>query len=249
MKNKLLIVLFSLPVIFIVGGCKKGGSSGIFKSQSDSVSYLVGEQIAQDFKQRGFDINPDLLAKGYKDMMKDDKHLLINEKDKMKVLGDFQAKQQKKEEEKTMKAAQENKKKGQDFLEANKKKEGVKETPSGLQYKIIKEGTGAFPKPTDKVTVNYRGKLIDGKVFDASYDRGEPVSFPLNQVIKGWTEGLQLLKPGGKAELYIPSDLAYGDRGAGQTIPPGSTLIFEVELIKVEANKPDYAKKQNQPKK
>ena len=123
--------------------------------------------------------------------------------------------------------------KGEKFLAENKTKEGVKTTASGLQYKITKEGTGKSPAATDTVLVHYEGKLLDGSVFDSSIKRGEPISFPLNRVILGWTEGLQLIKEGGKATLYIPSKLAYGPRGAGGAIGPDETLIFEVELIKI----------------
>jgi FKBP-type peptidyl-prolyl cis-trans isomerase len=122
---------------------------------------------------------------------------------------------------------------GKAFLENNSKVEGVKTTGSGLQYQIIKEGEGASPKPTDMVKVHYTGTLIDGTKFDSSVDRGEPAEFPLDQVIKGWTEGLQYLKVGGKAKLWIPSELAYGDRAAGPIIKPGSTLVFEVELLEI----------------
>lgn len=124
--------------------------------------------------------------------------------------------------------------KGETFLKQNSKLEGVKTLPSGLQIKMVSEGTGRQPKATDTVVVHYRGRLIAGTEFDSSYKRGEPATFRLNQVIKGWTEGLQLLKEGGKAELYIPSDLAYGARGAGGSIGPDETLIFEVELIAVK---------------
>ena len=124
--------------------------------------------------------------------------------------------------------------KGEKFLAENKTKEGVQTTASGLQYKIVKEGTGRSPKATDKVLVHYEGKLLNGSVFDSSIKRNEPISFGLNQVIPGWTEGLQLVKEGGKAILYIPSKLAYGSRGAGGVIGPDETLIFEVELLKVQ---------------
>jgi len=127
----------------------------------------------------------------------------------------------------------ENMKKGASFLSENKKKEGVKTTPSGLQYKVITEGNGATPKYSDKVTVNYEGTLIDGTVFDSSYKRGEPISFPVSGVIKGWTEALQLMKEGSTYMLYIPSNLAYGAQGSGRSIGPNETLIFKVELIKV----------------
>lgn len=126
-----------------------------------------------------------------------------------------------------------NKAKGEAFLTENKKKEGVVVRPSGLQYKILKEGTGASPKSTDMVTTHYAGTTIDGREFDSSYKRGEPTSFGVNQVIAGWTEALQLMKVGSKWELYIPSKLAYGERGAGGVIGPNQTLIFTVELIKI----------------
>lgn len=124
--------------------------------------------------------------------------------------------------------------KGEQFLKENATKEGVKTLPSGLQYKVVKEGEGKSPKATDTVKVHYRGTLIDGKEFDSSYKRGEPIEFRLNQVIKGWTEGLQQMKEGSKYLLYIPSNLAYGSRGAGADIGPDETLIFEVELLQVK---------------
>jgi len=126
------------------------------------------------------------------------------------------------------------KEKGRAFLAENGKKEGVVTTPSGLQYKVVTMGTGAKPTATDKVRVHYHGTTLDGEVFDSSVQRGETIAFPLNQVIKGWTEGLQLMPIGSKFIFYIPSDLAYGDRGAGPTIKPGATLIFEVELFEIE---------------
>ena len=127
-----------------------------------------------------------------------------------------------------------NKTMGREFLEENAKNDSVVQTASGLQYMVLKEGTGAKPGPTDEVTVHYTGKLINGTVFDSSVERGEPATFPLNKVIPGWTEGLQLMSEGAKYRLFIPSELAYGEKGAGQQILPNSTLIFDVELIKVE---------------
>jgi FKBP-type peptidyl-prolyl cis-trans isomerase len=136
-------------------------------------------------------------------------------------------------------AADKNKADGEKFLADNGKKAGVKTTASGLEYEVLTEGKGDHPKATDKVTVNYKGTLLDGTTFDSSYDRGQPISFPLNGVIPGWTEGVQLMTPGSKYKFYIPSKLAYGEHGAGAQIGPNSTLIFEVELISID--KPDAA--------
>jgi FKBP-type peptidyl-prolyl cis-trans isomerase FkpA len=137
-------------------------------------------------------------------------------------------------EGKMAEAGTKSKKVGEDFLAGNKSKEGVKTTPSGLQYKVLKEGKGAKPKATDVVKVHYRGTLVDGTEFDSSYKRGEPIEFPLNGVIKGWTEGVQLMTPGSKYQFFIPSELAYGEEGRPPTIPGNSALIFEVELIEVK---------------
>jgi FKBP-type peptidyl-prolyl cis-trans isomerase FklB len=140
-------------------------------------------------------------------------------------------------ESKAKAAGEASRKEGEAFLAANKTKEGVKTLPDGLQYKILKQGTGVQPTADDTVSVNYRGTLIDGKEFDSSYKRGEPATFPVGGVIKGWTEALQMMPVGSKWELYIPADLAYGDRGAGADIPPGATLIFEVELLSIGEKK------------
>jgi FKBP-type peptidyl-prolyl cis-trans isomerase FklB len=140
--------------------------------------------------------------------------------------------------EKQKAAGEKNASEGVKFLEDNKKKEGVKTTASGLQYKSLKEGSGAQPKATDTVTVNYRGTLTDGTEFDSSYKRNEPTTFPLSGVIKGWTEGLQLMKKGSKYQFFIPANLAYGERSPGAGIPPNSTLIFEVELLEVKGGAP-----------
>ncbi|MDX1815211.1 MAG: FKBP-type peptidyl-prolyl cis-trans isomerase, partial [Thermodesulfobacteriota bacterium] len=139
--------------------------------------------------------------------------------------------------EERKKAAEKNLAEGKSFLEKNAKKEGVKTLPSGLQYKVLKKGSGISPKKTDTVTVNYKGTLIDGTEFDSSYKRGKPATFRVGGVIAGWTEGLQLMKPGAKWQLFIPPNLAYGERGAGARIAPNSTLIFEVELVSVQGSK------------
>jgi len=175
-------------------------------------------------------------AKGVEDMMAK-RDPVMSEEDFMETMRTFsmemQQKMQKKMSERTNEM-KDNLKKGEAFLEANKKKAGVKVLPSGLQYKIIKEGAGPKPKKDDVVKVHYKGTLIDGKQFDSSYDRGEPAVFPVQGVIPGWTEALQLMKTGSVWELYIPSKLGYGERGAGADIGPNSTLIFRVELIGIE---------------
>ena len=132
------------------------------------------------------------------------------------------------------KSAEENLNEGKAFLEKNAKEDGIKSTATGLQYKVLTEGTGAMPSATDNVTVHYKGTTLDGKTFDSSYDRGEPATFPLNRVIAGWTEGLQLMKEKATYRFFIPSELAYGSRGAGASIGPNATLIFDVELIKIQ---------------
>jgi FKBP-type peptidyl-prolyl cis-trans isomerase len=235
MKNKILSVALMISAgifISINTSFAQDISKLKLKTKTDSVSYMIGTEIGKDFKTRGFEITPEMLAKGIFDIMKGNKELL-DEATKSKLMNDFQAQIQAKQEKTNKEQMGKNKQEGMSFLAENKKKPGVLTTPSGLQYKVITEGTGISPKVTDTVTCHYRGKLLDGSVFDASYDRNEPATFPLSMVIKGWTEGLQLMKVGGKYELYIPSELAYGENGAGKTIPPGATLIFEIELLKV----------------
>jgi FKBP-type peptidyl-prolyl cis-trans isomerase FklB len=235
MKKLLFVSAIAFSVIFMLGSCKKGTKNTELKTNIDSISYLIGNDIGKDFKSRGIEINPDALARGYMDVTDTTRELLIPEQEKTRIMTAFQQEMQKKQMDEMMKKAEENKKEGTAFLATNKSKPGVKVTPSGLQYKIISEGTGKTPTPTDSVTVNYKGSLLNGTVFDNSFERNQPATFVLNAVIPGWTEGLQLMKEGGKAELYIPSDLGYGDRGAGNVIPGGSTLVFEVELLKVKA--------------
>ena len=199
------------------------------KDQKDKLSYAIGLNIGTNFGKQKIAISTDAFAAGVKDGMNGKPQMTDAEiKETMTTFEkDMEAKQ--------ATAGDKNAKEGEKFLAENKKKEGVKTTASGLQYKVIKEGTGAQAKETDTVTVNYRGTLIDGSEFDSSYKRGEPATFPLNAVIKGWTEGLQLMKTGSKYQFFIPASLGYGARGAGGDIGPNSTLIFEVELISVKS--------------
>jgi len=202
------------------------------KDQKDKVSYSIGLNIGSNLARQNVEINADALSAGIKDAIAGKPQLTQDQvKEVMTTFEkDMQAKQKA--------AGEKNAAEGTKFLEENKKKEGVKTTASGLQYKLIKEGTGAQPKATDTVTVNYRGTLINGKEFDSSYKRGQPATFPLNGVIKGWTEGLQLMKTGAKYQLFVPPNLAYGERAAGPDISPNSTLIFEVELLDIKPPAP-----------
>jgi len=195
------------------------------KDQKDKVSYSIGLNIGFNLNRQNVQINPDVLAAGIKDAIAGKPQLTTDQV--KEVMTTFEKDMQQKQKA----AGEKNASEGAKFIEENKKKEGVKTTASGLQYKAIKEGTGAQPKATDTVTVNYRGTLINGTEFDSSYKRGEPASFPLNGVIKGWTEGLQLMKVGSKYQFFVPPNLAYGERTVGPDIAPNSTLIFEVELL------------------
>ena len=203
----------------------------------DKISYSIGNDIGSSFTKMGIEINHSVLAKGISDAVSGAKPALTKE-EMQKTLQDFQAEMQAKAMEKQKAAGDKNKGEGEAFLAANKSKDGVKATASGLQYKVITEGKGPKPKATDTVKVNYRGTLVDGTEFDSSYKRGEPVTFPVNGVIPGWTEALQLMPVGSKYQLFIPAGLAYGEQG-----PPGiganATLIFEVELLSIE--KPEKA--------
>lgn len=203
------------------------------KSEKDKVSYSIGLEIGNGFKRQSIDIDTEALASGIKDAISGEKPLLT-ESEVKEVMTAFQKDMMAKQETKAKVAAEKNSKDGEAFLAENKKKEGVKATASGLQYKVIKAGEGAMPKATDTVTVNYKGTLIDGTEFDSSYKRGEAATFPVSGVIKGWTEALQLMKVGSKWQLFIPSNIAYGERGAGGQIGPNATLIFEVELLSIK---------------
>ena len=190
--------------------------------------------IGKTFKKDAVDVDPAIFLRGVKDALSGSKALLTDEEIKS-TLTILQTQLQKQQEETMRQAAEVNKKAGDAFLAENKSKEGVVALPSGLEYKILTPGTGPKPAATDTVVCNYRGTLIDGKEFDSSYKRGQPATFPVSGVIKGWTEALQLMPVGSKWQLFVPADLAYGDRGAGPDIGPGSTLIFEVELLSIQA--------------
>jgi len=215
------------------------------KSQKDKTSYAVGMNVgkglAANLRQQSVEVDQAILLRGLKDALAGGKLLLTDDEAKAvltQLQTEVRARQQEKmkvEQEKMKAAAEENKKEGAEFLAANKTKDGVVALASGLQYKILTEGTGPKPAATDTVSCNYRGTLVDGKEFDSSYKRGQPLSIQVNGVIKGWTEALQLMPVGSKWQLFIPSDLGYGDRGSGPVIGPSATLIFEVELLSIQA--------------
>ncbi len=200
---------------------------------SYSMGYTQGTSMAGFFKAQSIEIDTDTFVSALKDGLSGAKSVMTEQEMRDKVMAlqqDLMAK--KAEQSKTL--AENNKKAGEAFLAENKKKEGVVTLPDGLQYKVIKEGTGAIPKAADKVKVNYKGNLTDGTEFDSSYKRGEPAVFQVDKVIAGWTEVLKLMKVGSNWEVYIPSNLAYGERGTGMVIGPNQTLIFEVELLSIE---------------
>lgn len=219
--------------VVLAAGPAFAANQTTLKTQKDKVSYIIGLNIGSSMKRQSVEVDPDLLLKGLKDGLEGKKPLLSAE-EMREVMTAFNKEMRKKHDEELKKVGEKNKEEGEKFLAENKKKEGIVTLPDGLQYKIITKGKGKSPTINDTVTVNYRGTLINGKVFDSSYKRGKPATFPVKGVIKGWTEALQLMKPGAKWELFIPPDLAYGARGAGTAIAPNSTLIFEVELLSVK---------------
>lgn len=207
--------------------------NGHLKSQKEKISYTLGTDVAKSLKQLGVEIDPELFTKGVRDALTGSKPLMTDEEMKT-VMTTFKQEMTDKQTEKMKMAGEKNKKDGDAFLAENKKKAGVKTLASGLQYKVIKEGTGKIPKKTNKVSCQYQGTLIDGTEFDSSYKRGTPATFPVDGVIPGWTEALQLMKAGSKWQLFIPAKLAYGERGAGPIIGPNSVLIFTLELIAIQ---------------
>ena len=205
---------------------KKAGPAVVFKSTLDSASYAFGNTMASSMKNDGLNgLNYELLVKGLKDAFGNATPLIPKDKSQTAINNLFVSVSKQKFAPTIAE--------GKAFLEKNKSQPGIQVTPSGIQYQVINRGTGIRPKATDTVLVNYKGTLLNGKQFDSSYDRNEPLSLPLNGVIAGWTEGVQLMQTGSKYKFFIPYNLAYGERGAGADIPPYSTLIFEIELLKV----------------
>ena len=218
-------------------------------TRKDKFSYALGMNygngLGSNLKKESVEVDPALAAQGFKDGLSGAKTRMTEDEAKA-VLKEVGEEVQKAQQARAAKAGETNKSEGDAFLAANKGKEGVVTLPSGLQYKILKEGAGPKPTANDTVVCNYKGTLINGTEFDSSYKRGQPATFPVSGVIKGWTEALQLMPVGSKWQLFIPASLAYGERGAGADIGPGATLIFEVELLSIQAK--EQPKEQAQPK-
>jgi FKBP-type peptidyl-prolyl cis-trans isomerase FklB len=221
-----------LVSIFLLSGQGWAAEGTALKNDKDKLSYTIGVDIGKYLQQQAMDVDPDMIAKGLKDAMTGAKTALTDE-EMHQITSAIQKETAEKRAVKMKAVAEKNKREGEAFLAENKKKEGVKILANGLQYKVIKDGKGQTPKLTDTVTTNYRGTLIDGTEFDSSYGRGQPAKFPVNGVILGWTEALQLMKVGSKWQIFIPSNLAYGEMGAGNVIGANQTLIFEIELISI----------------
>jgi len=211
--------------------------SSTFKSQKDEVSYALGLNWGNNLRRESVEVDPDLVLQGLKDALAGGKTQITDEEARAALVR-LQNDLRTRDEARMREEAEKNRAAGDAYRAANKAKEGVVTLPSGLEYKIMTAGTGPKPMLTDKVTCNYRGSLIDGTEFDSSYKRGEPATFPVSGVIKGWTEALQLMPVGSKWQLVIPPELAYGPNGKGGVIPPNATLVFEVELLSIAVNQP-----------
>jgi FKBP-type peptidyl-prolyl cis-trans isomerase FklB len=228
MKKILILILILVPLVVLAQGTQPTQTSP-FKTQKEKLSYSIGLNIGANLKSQGIEVDPQIVAKALADVYAG-KKAVMSEAEVQETLTTLQNDMK----TKAQAQADDNKKKGDAFLAANGKKPGVVTLPSGLQYKVIKNGTGPKPKSTDSVVANYRGTLLNGTEFDSSYKRNQPATFPLNGIIKGWTEALQLMPVGSKWQLFIPPALAYGERGAGGVIGPNETLIFEVELVSIK---------------
>jgi FKBP-type peptidyl-prolyl cis-trans isomerase FklB len=227
---KLLIILLG---VILMAGTGIAEKDIVLKSEKDKRSYAIGMDIGKNLKKQPLAIDPDILTRGIRDSLTNSK-TLMNEQEYSEALNALKQEMSQKKKVQMKEAGEKNKKEGEAFLAQNRKKDAIVTLPSGLQYKVIKKGAGKIPKSTDVVTVNYKGTLINGTEFDSSYRRGKPASFRVTGVIRGWTEALQLMKEGATWQLFIPPGLAYGERGAGGSIGPNETLIFEVELISIK---------------
>ncbi len=222
-----------LVIALLLTGVGYAADDQTLRTEKEKMSYAVGAQTGADMRQFGLDMDPDLVARGFRDAYAG-RQLLLNDQQMSETIGNISRTISAKSGEMMKQDAEKNKQEGAAFLAQNAKKEGVKTLPDGLQYKVIKMGTGRTPKATDTVTVNYRGTFVNGTEFDSSYRRGQPFTFRVNQMIKGWVEALQMMPVGSKWQLFIPPQLAYGEKGAPPAIGPNATLIYEVELISIK---------------
>ena len=227
---KFLGVVLTASILSSCGG--QGVTKKALKTELDSVSYAIGMDVARNVKTNVSEIDSELFMQGYRNYL-DSTNILIKEEGVQQILSTYFQKKQAEKMKEQQAEGEKNKVANEKFLEENKSKDGVKVTESGLQYIVMKEGTGEKPTAESKVKVHYHGTLTDGTVFDSSVERGEPAEFGVNQVIRGWTEGLQLMSVGSKYKFFIPQDLAYGARQTGDKIKPYSALVFEVELLEV----------------
>lgn len=231
--KKLLVAAALLAVALTSVSCGGGEARKTsLDTDAERASYAYGMDVAESMLRSGLDLDVDLFVQGFRDTL-ENRGTLLTGQEKMQIMQEYAAKMRETMQAKAEADAARNLAEGQAFLEANKSAEGVKTTKSGLQYIVLKEGSGPHPKPDSRVRVHYTGTLIDGTKFDSSYDRGQPAEFPVNGVISGWTEALQLMRPGGKLKVFIPPNLAYGERGAPPVIGPNSTLVFEMELVDI----------------
>lgn len=239
LMNSTKKIILGVLVCFGTAAMLKAAGTNQLTDEKSRVSYAIGMMLGQKWQQEGLAVDPDQFAAALKAVQSGGKTLLTPEEMK-KTLMDFQKKFAAERMRRRQAMAAKNKQEGEAFLAANKKKPGVQTLPDGLQYQVITNGTGPIPGPKDTVTVNYRGMLINGKVFDSSYKRGHPATFPVNGVIHGWTQALEKMHVGSKWKLFIPANLAYGERG-GRGIPPNATLIFDVELLNTKSPTPPKA--------
>ncbi len=228
-----VMIRFVIALAVTLAGTASAQDAPELKGPKEKLSYALGMDLGTQFKRQSIDINPDIFLQAVKDTLSGGKMLMTEEQARAAIM-DLQKEMMQKRQAQMAADAEKNKAEGQAFLEKNKTAEGVVVLPSGLQYKILKAGEGKKPVLDDTVVCNYRGTLINGTEFDSSYKRNAPASFPLKGVIKGWTEALQLMPVGSKWQLFIPPELAYGERGAGDAVGPSATLIFEVELLSIK---------------
>lgn len=242
-------LLATAAAVMVLAGGVYAEPQGL-KTEKDRISYSMGVATGSQLKRQSVEVDAEMFSKGLKDAVSGEK-LQMTEQEVQETLMKFQQDLAAKQAEKMKQLGDKNKAEGSAFLAENRKIEGIKTLPSGLQYKVIKEGTGRTPKDTDTVVTHYKGTLIDGTEFDSSHKRNQPATFPVKGVIKGWTEALQLMKEGASWQLFVPSELAYGERGAGAQIGPNATLIFEVELINIQdsAEKKETKEPKSKPRK